>query len=69
MNSQTASKFGKSSTAAEVTAGIDLSGKVALVTGINSGIGTETLRVLAQRGAVVIGTARSMAKARSGTCR
>jgi WW domain-containing oxidoreductase len=63
MNSQTASKFGKSSTAAEVTAGIDLSGKVALVTGINSGIGTETLRVLAQRGAVVIGTARSMAKA------
>ena len=55
--------FGKSSTAEEVTAGIDLTGKLALVTGVNSGIGFETLRVLALRGAHVIGTARTLAKA------
>jgi WW domain-containing oxidoreductase len=56
-------KFGKSSTAEEVTAGIDLTGKLALVTGVNSGIGFETMRVLAKRGAHVIGTARTLAKA------
>ena len=56
-------KFGKSSTAEEVTAGIDLTGKLALVTGVNSGIGFETMRVLALRGAHVIGTARTLAKA------
>ncbi len=57
------SQFGKSSTAEEVTAGIDLTGKVALVTGVNSGIGFETMRVLAKRGAHVIGTARTLDKA------
>ncbi len=56
-------KYGKSSTAEEVTAGIDLTGKLALITGVNSGIGFETMRVLAKRGAHVIGTARSLAKA------
>lgn len=61
-------KFGKTSTAEEVTAGIDLSGKVALVTGVNSGIGTETLHWLATRGATVIATARTSAKA-AATCR
>lgn len=50
-------------TAEQVTEGIDLSGKTALVTGVNSGIGTETMRVLALRGATVIGTARSEEKA------
>ena len=59
-------EFGKRSTAEDVTAGVDLSGKVALVTGVNSGIGTETLRVLAKRGAHVIGTARTLAKAEEG---
>ena len=59
-------EFGKRSTAEEVTEGVDLSGKVALVTGVNSGIGTETLRVLALRGAHVIGTARTLAKAEEG---
>lgn len=52
------------STAEEVTQGIDLSGKTALVTGCNSGIGHETMRVLAQRGAHVFGTGRTMEKAR-----
>ena len=61
-------KFGKSSTAEDVTAGLDLSGKLALVTGVNSGIGFETLRVLALRGAEVIGTARTREKAQAA-CR
>jgi len=46
-----------------VTAGIDLTAKLALVTGVNSGRRFETLRVLALRGAPVIGTARTLAKA------
>ena len=57
------SSFDVSSTAAEVTAGIDLKGKTALITGCNSGLGYESMRVLAQRGAHVIGTARSEQKA------
>ena len=56
------SSFGAQSTAEEVTAGLDLSGKTAVVTGCNSGIGYETMRVLALRGAHVIGTARSIEK-------
>ncbi len=56
------SSFDASSTAEEVTAGIDLMGKTALVTGCNSGIGYETMRVLALRGAHVLGTARSIEK-------
>lgn len=59
------SGFGYASTAEDVTAGLDLSGKTILVTGVNSGIGHETLRVLALRGAHVIGTARTEEKARA----
>jgi NAD(P)-dependent dehydrogenase (short-subunit alcohol dehydrogenase family) len=59
--------FGKESTAEEVTAGIDLSGMTAMVTGSNSGIGYETARVLALRGAHVICAARTPDKARA-TC-
>jgi NAD(P)-dependent dehydrogenase (short-subunit alcohol dehydrogenase family) len=55
--------FGAESTAEEVTAGLDLTGKTALVTGANSGLGFETARVLALRGATVIATARSLGKA------
>ena len=50
-------------TAESITEGIDLTGKTALVTGVNSGIGTETMRVLSLRGARVIGTARTLEKA------
>lgn len=50
------------STAEAVTAGLDLSGKTAVITGCNSGIGLETMRVLALRGAHVIGTARTLEK-------
>jgi NAD(P)-dependent dehydrogenase (short-subunit alcohol dehydrogenase family) len=56
------SRFGPASTAEEVTEGVDLSGKTAVVTGCSSGIGFETMRVLALRGAHVIGTARTLEK-------
>lgn len=58
------SGFSATSTAEQVTAGIDLTGKTALVTGCNSGIGYETMRVLALRGAHVLGTARTVEKGR-----
>jgi len=45
--------FGPHSTAAEVVAGIDLSGKRVIVTGAASGIGVETARALAGTGAEV----------------
>ena len=45
--------FGFTSTAAEVLAGVDLSGKRAIVTGASSGIGVETARALADAGAAV----------------
>ena len=59
------SAFTSESTAEEVSAGLDLSGKTALVTGCNSGIGFETMRVLALRGAHVIGTGRTLEKAQA----
>ena len=57
------SPFGAKSTAEEVTLGLDLTGKTAVVTGCNSGLGYETMRVLAMRGAHVIGTGRNLEKA------
>ncbi|WP_296677271.1 oxidoreductase [Novosphingobium sp.] len=53
-----ASPFGYRSTAREVVQGIDLAGKVAVVTGGYSGLGTETVRALAGAGARVIVGAR-----------
>jgi NAD(P)-dependent dehydrogenase (short-subunit alcohol dehydrogenase family) len=55
--------FGYGSTAEEVTAGIDLTGKTILVTGCNAGLGLETLRVLHLRGARVLAAARTVEKA------
>lgn len=57
--------FGYSTTAEEVTAGISLDGKTILVTGCNSGLGQEAIRVLAMRGAKIVGTARTKEKAES----
>jgi protochlorophyllide reductase len=42
----------------------DQSGRIALVTGANSGLGLETARALAGRGATVLLACRSLAKAR-----
>jgi NAD(P)-dependent dehydrogenase (short-subunit alcohol dehydrogenase family) len=53
MTSRITTPFGFSSTAAEVIAGVDLSGKRAIVTGASSGIGVETARALAGAGAAV----------------
>jgi len=55
--------FGATSTADEVLAGVDLSGKRVLVTGVSAGLGVETARALSARGAEVTGTARDLAKA------
>lgn len=55
--------FGYGSTAEQVTEGRSLVGKTILVTGCNSGLGQEACRVLALRGALVLGTARSKEKA------
>lgn len=46
--------FGFTSTADEVLAGLDLTGKRVIVTGGTSGIGVETARALAQAGADVV---------------
>lgn len=58
------SGFNAVSTATEVIESIDLTGKIAIVTGGNSGIGLETTRVLAAAGATVIVPARDVEKAR-----
>ena len=58
------SGFGARSEPAEIMAGIDLSGRNAIVTGGYSGIGTETVRALVKAGANVTVPARSMDKAR-----
>jgi len=59
------SKFNKHSTAEEVTQEADLRGKTIVLTGVNSGLGKETMRVLSMRGADIIGTARTLEKAKS----
>lgn len=55
--------FGYGSTTEDVTRDLDLTGRRYLVTGCNSGLGFETARVLTARGATVVGTARTEAKA------
>ncbi|MEE4199707.1 oxidoreductase [Erythrobacter sp.] len=57
------SPFGYRSTAREVVADIDLSGKRVVVTGGYSGIGTETVRALAGAGAEIVVGARRVDQA------
>ncbi|KAH1233554.1 Short-chain dehydrogenase TIC 32, chloroplastic [Glycine max] len=59
------SGFSSSSTAEEVTQGINGSGLTAIVTGTTHGIGTETARVLALRGVHVIMAARDVIAAKA----
>jgi WW domain-containing oxidoreductase len=57
------------STADQVLAGVDLTGKRVLVTGCNSGLGFETMNALAANGAVVLGLARTAAAAAAACAR
>src|SRR5437868_5663943 len=59
------SGFGFESTADDVLEGIDLTGKLAIVTGGYSGIGIETTRALVSHGARVVVPARRVDTARS----
>jgi NAD(P)-dependent dehydrogenase (short-subunit alcohol dehydrogenase family) len=59
--------FGHDSTTDEVLAGVDLTGKRVLVTGVSAGLGVETARALTARGAEVVGAARDLDKARAAT--
>jgi NAD(P)-dependent dehydrogenase (short-subunit alcohol dehydrogenase family) len=58
------SGFGPTTTARQVLEGIDLTDRVAIVTGGYTGIGLETTRALAEAGATVIVPARTPEKAR-----
>lgn len=58
------SGFNAASTTGEVINGIDLTGKTAIVTGGNTGIGLETTKTLAAAGATVIVPAWDIEKAR-----
>lgn len=58
------SGFTAKSTSSEVIHGFDLTGKIAIVTGGNTGIGLETVKALASVGATVIVPARDVEKAR-----
>jgi NAD(P)-dependent dehydrogenase (short-subunit alcohol dehydrogenase family) len=57
------SLFGAESTASEIAIGHNLIGKVAIVTGGNSGIGYETVRTLSEAGAQVVVGVRDAEKA------
>lgn len=58
------SGFNATSTSNEVIKGMDLTGKIAIVTGGHTGIGLETTKTLAGAGATVIVIARDVAKAK-----
>jgi len=58
------SGFNAKSTTTDVINGIDLTGKIAIVTGGNTGIGLETVKTLANAGATVIVPARDIEKAK-----
>jgi NAD(P)-dependent dehydrogenase (short-subunit alcohol dehydrogenase family) len=59
--------FGFETTTDQVLEGIGLRGKRILVTGVSAGLGVETARTLAAHGALVVGAARDLDKARRAT--
>jgi len=58
----TSRSFDRTSTSQQVLDGLDLRGRLALVTGASSGLGAESARALAARGAAVVMTGRDVAK-------
>jgi len=58
------SGFNSKSTTQEVINGIDLSGKIVIVTGGNTGIGLETVKTLSNAGAKIVVPARDIEKAK-----
>jgi NAD(P)-dependent dehydrogenase (short-subunit alcohol dehydrogenase family) len=60
-----ATRFGAATTTDEVLEGLDLRGLLVLVTGGSSGLGQETARALAAKGAHVVLTARDVTKGRA----
>lgn len=60
-------QFNAKSTTDDVLAGVDLSGKRFIVTGVSAGLGVETARALVAHGADVVGAARDLAKAEGAT--
>jgi NAD(P)-dependent dehydrogenase (short-subunit alcohol dehydrogenase family) len=62
-----ANAFSATSTTDEVLSGVNLKGKRILVTGVSAGLGIETARALAARGADVVGAARDLGKAETAT--
>ncbi|UKK85412.1 SDR family NAD(P)-dependent oxidoreductase [Sphingopyxis sp. BSN-002] len=60
-------QFNAKSTTDDVLAGVDLSGKRFLVTGVSAGLGVETARALVAHGADVVGAARDLTKAEAAT--
>jgi NAD(P)-dependent dehydrogenase (short-subunit alcohol dehydrogenase family) len=58
------SGFNANSASTEIAKGIDLTGKIAIVTGGNTGIGLETVKTLVDTGATVIVLARDIEKAK-----
>lgn len=63
------SGFNSKSTTQEVINGIDLSGKIVIVTGGNTGIGLETVKTLSNAGAKIVVPARDIEKAKRNLAR
>ena len=59
--------LGATSTTEDVLSGVNLRGKRILVTGVSAGLGLETARCLAAHGAMVVGAARDLSKAKAAT--
>jgi NAD(P)-dependent dehydrogenase (short-subunit alcohol dehydrogenase family) len=59
--------FRATSTTEEVLSGVNLHGKRFLVTGVSAGLGVETARALVAHGALVVGAARDLTKAKAAT--